>query len=52
MSAAPEDQAPPPEQGRADESPQNLSVTAWVTLGGFAAFFVLFLTCANTFLFD
>lgn len=46
---APEDQVAEPEQGPTDESPQNLPPMAWATLIGFAAFFVLFFTCASTF---
>lgn len=34
------------------ESPQNLPPKAWITLVMFAAFVVLFGTCANFFLFD
>ncbi|MGP9603724.1 hypothetical protein ACT3SY_13015 [Brachybacterium sp. AOP42-E1-35] len=52
MSATPDDQVAESEQDRTDESPQNLPPMAWVTLIGFAAFFVLFFTCANTFMFN
>lgn len=52
MSTTPDDQVAEPEQDRTDESPQNLPPMAWATLIGFAAFFVLFFTCANTFLFN
>lgn len=33
------------------ESPEKLPGTAWVTLVGFAAFVVLFGTCASAFMF-
>lgn len=52
MSAGPDDQVSESGQGPADESPQNLPPMAWATLIGFAAFFVLFFTCANTFMFN
>lgn len=43
--------APAPEDV-ADEGPENLPMNTWVTLGLFAAFVVLFGTCASTFMFD
>ncbi|WP_460946377.1 hypothetical protein [Okibacterium endophyticum] len=52
MSTTRDDQMAEPDQDRADESPQNLPPMAWVTLIGFAAFVVLFGTCANTFMFN
>lgn len=52
MSAGPDDQVSESGQGSTDESPQNLPPMAWATLIGFAAFFVLFFTCANTFMFN
>lgn len=35
-----------------DEGPENLPMNTWVTLGLFAAFVVLFGTCASTFMFN
>lgn len=35
-----------------DETPDKVPPKAWVTLGLFAAFVVLFFTCANTFMFN
>lgn len=52
MSATPDDQGTTADSDRTDESPQHLPPTAWATLIGFAAFVVLFGTCASTFMFN
>lgn len=35
-----------------DDSPENLPTSAWITLVGFAAFVVLFGTCAANWMFN
>lgn len=52
MSDSIENRATDEELSPADEAPESVPPKAWLTLVAFAGFVVLFLTCANQFLFN
>ena len=52
MSVQPEEQTSQARHSEQDETPDKVPPKAWVTLGLFAGFVILFFTCATTFMFN